>query len=366
MIPILELKSQYVTIKKEIDAAVFRVLDRQNFILGEEVDMLEKEIAIYCESQYAVGCSSGTDALMLALMAIGVGSGDEVITTPYTFFSTSSAIVRLGATPVYVDINDLDFNINPLEIEQKITEKTKAILPVHFAGHMCNMDKIMEVAGYHNLAVIEDCAQAIGATYHGKKAGTIGDIGCISFYPSKNLGAYGDAGMCVTDHVNLASKMRMLRNHGQDPKYYHLMVGGNFRMDEIQAAVLRVKLFHLDEWIDLRRANANRYIHSFIESNTPVVLPYEYTGQRHTYHLFVLRTNNRDYVMHKLKESGVGSGIYYPLPLHLQPCFEHLGYNIGDFPNAEKSALDNFAIPVYPELTDKQIDFVIDVIRDAL
>lgn len=358
MIPILELKSQYYSIKQEIDDAIERVLARQNFILGEEVEALEKEIAEYCNARYAIGVSSGTDALMVSLMAVGIKPGDNVITTPYTFFSTSSAITRLGATPVYVDINP-DFNINAHQIEAEIDENTRAILPVQFAGKVCDMNTVMEIGNRYNLPVIEDACQSIGATYHGKMAGAIGDIGCFSFYPSKNLGGYGDGGMVVTDHKDLADKIRILRNHGQHPKYIINEAGGNFRMDEIQAAVLRAKLPHLEEWIDARNYHARlyrQYLHS-------VDLPQVELHCRHTYHLFIVRSNRRDYLEEKLRKNGIGSGVYYPVPLHLQPCYEYLGYNVGDFPESEKASKENLAIPVYPELSERAIEYISKVIE---
>lgn len=358
---ILDLHGQYESIKPEIDEAIRRVLDRQSFILGEEVEKLEEEISEYCGSKYAVGVSSGTSALEVALMALGIERDDEVITTPYTFLSTSSAIIRLNAKPVYADIEPGLFNMS-VKIERLINSRTKAILPVHFAGQIYGMAEIKEISDYYNIPVIEDACQSIGATYHGNKAGSIGDIGCFSFYPSKNLGGYGDSGMCVTNNKELADKMRILRNHGQDPKYYHKYIGGNYRMDEFQAAVLRVKLKYLDDWIEKRRSHASLYKQLFYDRRNNVIIPEDIEGCKHTYHLFIIRTYNRDRVMRTLHENNIGCGIYYPVPLHLQPCLKYLGYKEGDFPESEIASVTNLAIPVYPELTDDDIERVAGLI----
>jgi len=366
MIPILDLKGQYKSIKPEIDEAIHRVLDRQDFILGEEVEKLEQEIASYCGVHYAVGVSSGTDALTIALMALGIGQGSEVITTPYSFFATSSSIARLGAKPVFVDIEPSSYNIDADKVESKITSRTKAILPVHFAGQTCDMDTLSDIALNYDIPIVEDCAQSIGARYYGRKAGSIGNIGCYSFYPSKNLGAYGDAGMVVTDNQELANKMRILRNHGQNPRDYHTMMSGNHRMDEIQAAVLRTKLKHLDEWIEKRREHARLYRKLFLDLGTNIILPKETQGSNHTYHLFLIRSDERYRIISRLQHRGIGFGIYYHTPLHSQPCFSYLGYKIGDFPNAERASLTNLALPIYPELTDDDITRVAEVVDKAL
>jgi len=362
-IPILELKSQYKEIKGEIYEAIYRVLDKQDFILGEEVEKLEEEIAQYCGVKYAVGTSSGTDALTIALMALGIKQGDEVITTPYTFFSTSSSIIRLGAKPIYVDIKPGTFNMDADEVESKINCRTRAILPVHFAGQMCDMDTLSDISLNYDIPIIEDSAQSIGATYYGRKAGSIGNIGAFSFYPSKNLGAYGDAGMCVTNNKELAHKMRILRNHGQSPRDYHVMMSGNHRMDELQAAVLRVKLKHLDEWIEKRRDHAHLYKQLFYEYKSNIITPEE--NDWHTFHLFLILSGKRYRIMKSLDLRGIGYGVYYPTPLHLQPCLEYLGYKKGDFPESESASLENLALPVFPELTDDNIRFIVETIHGA-
>jgi dTDP-4-amino-4,6-dideoxygalactose transaminase len=353
-VPLLDLKAQYASIRDEIRVAVDRVIESQHFILGPEVEAFEREIAAYCGSGFAIGVSSGTDALLVALMAIGIQPGDEVITTPYSFFATAGSIARLGAKPVFADIDPATCNIEPSAIEPKIGPRTRAIIPVHLFGQMANMEAIAELAARHQLAVIEDAAQAIGAEAGGKKAGTIGAIGCFSFFPSKNLGAFGDAGMVTTNNAEIAQRVRMLRAHGSRTKYNNEMIGGNFRLDAIQAAVLRVKLRHLDAWTESRRRNAALY-RQLLRSG--VGLPAEVNG-RHIFNQFVIRHPRRDALLGHLKENGIGAEIYYPTPMHLLPCFKGLGYVKGDFPASERASRETLALPIYPELTPDMIQRV--------
>jgi dTDP-4-amino-4,6-dideoxygalactose transaminase len=374
-IPILDLKAQYSTIKEEIQVALQRILDSQQFILGVEVEAFEKELAEYCHCNYAFGVSSGTDALLVALMAIGIKPGDEVITTPYSFFATSGSIVRMGARPVYVDIDSATLNIQAEEIETKVTSRTKAILPVHLAGQMVNMDPIMEVSKQYGLYVIEDACQAIGADYKGKKAGSIGHLGCFSFFPSKNLGGYGDSGLVTCNDSDIADKITLLRNHGQRAKYHSLLVGGNFRMDALQAAVLRVKFKHLERWTEARRSHADAYRKLFTEGgisiplkdiglSSGIVLPIETGHGRHIYHLFLIRTKNRDALSSHLRNHSIGCEVYYPIPLHLQECFKDMGFKPGDFPHSERAAKETLALPIYPELTDDMLSRVVSAIAE--
>lgn len=363
-VPLLDLKAQYVTIEKEIRAAIDAVLDSQRFIMGPEVVSLEEEIAAYSNRPYGVGVSSGTDALLISLMAIDAGPGDEIITTPYTFFATAGVIHRLGAKPVFVDIEEDTYNIDPSQIEAAVTDKTKAIIPVHLYGQCADMDPILEIARKHNLYVIEDAAQAIGAEYKDRRAGSMGDLGCFSFFPSKNLGGFGDGGMVVAEDEDLYKKLKRLRAHGSEPKYYHSIVGGNFRLDALQAAILRIKLRHLDDWTQGRQRNAEEYQKLFAESgltedqvHLPVI-----RQNRHIFNQFVIRVSKRDEFMAYLKEHRVGCEIYYPVPMHLQECFAHLGYQKGDFPISEQAALSTLAIPIYPELTAEQKDYVVQTI----
>jgi dTDP-4-amino-4,6-dideoxygalactose transaminase len=353
-IPLFDLKAQYVSIRDEIRQALDRVVESQQFILGPEVESLETEIAEYCGSRYAVGVSSGTDALLVALMAFGVGAGDEVITPAYSFFATAGTVARLGARPVFVDIDPATFNADPSMIAAKITPRTKAILPVHLFGQMADMKEICDVAAQHRIPVIEDAAQAIGAERDGKRAGNVGDAGCFSFFPTKNLGAFGDAGMVTTNDAVLAERLRMLRMHGYRSRYVNELLGGNFRLDAIQAAVLRVKLRHLDVWTEARRRNAAEYRKLLPEN---VVLPLEKTG-RHIYNQFVIRCAQRDRLMAGLKAAGIGCEVYYPVPSHLQPCFSGLGHRRGDFPISEKAASESLALPIYPELSMEMIQRV--------
>lgn len=361
-VPLLDLKAHHEPLHEEIMAALEQTFRSQAFILGPEVAKLEERVATYCQTTSGIGVSSGTDALLLALMAIGVGPGDEVITTPYSFFATAGAVARLGAKPVFVDIEALTYNIDPSKIGQAITSKTKAIIPVHLYGQCADMAPILELAQHHNVKVIEDAAQAIGSEYRdGRRAGSMGTVGCLSFFPSKNLGCLGDGGMVVTNDVDLAERMKVLRVHGGKPKYYHKLIGGNFRLDTIQAAVLNVKLNYLDEWTRRRQANAQRYEKLFQESGVVqkrnvVRLPapvYRDSGAKHyhIYNQFVVRVEQRDALMAHLKQKGIGTEIYYPIPFHMQECFRYLGYKEGDFPESERAARETLAIPIYPELS---------------
>ncbi len=363
-VPLLDLKAQYVTIQDEVRAAMDRVLDSQYFILGPEVKALEEEVAAYSHCQYGIGVSSGTDALLVALMALDLQPGDEVITTPYTFFATAGSVARLGGKMVFVDIDPESYNIDPAAIEAKITDRTRAILPVHLYGQMADMAAIMAIAARHDIPVIEDAAQAIGSEEEGRRAGSIGNLGCFSFFPSKNLGGFGDGGMVVTNDEALAQKMTLLRGHGAKPKYYHKVVGGNFRLDALQAAVLRVKLQHLDDWTAGRQANAAIYRQLFQELGLDEVvgLPVERPNVRHIYNQFIIRCPQRDELMAHLKEHQIGCEIYYPVPMHVQECFADLGYGQGDFPHSEAAAAETLAIPVYPELTATMQRTVVETI----
>jgi dTDP-4-amino-4,6-dideoxygalactose transaminase len=359
----LDLRAQYATIREEVQAAIDRVIEAQYFILGPEVKALEEEVAAYSQCQYGIGVSSGTDALLVALMAIDIQPGDEVITTPYTFFATAGSIARLGAKPVFVDIKPDTYNIDPDQIEAAVSSRTRAIMPVHLFGQMADMDPIMEIAERHDLIVIEDAAQAIGSEYKGRRAGSIGHMGCFSFFPSKNLGGFGDGGMVVTNDPELAARLDVLRKHGARPKYHHKLIGGNFRLDAIQAAVLRVKLKHLDSWTTGRQQNARTYRRLFDETGlSDITPPVELRDRRHIYNQFVIRSTHRDDLMAYLKERKIGCAVYYPVPLHVQECFSYLGYNEGDFPISESAAQQTLAIPIYPELTDTQQQVVVDTI----
>jgi dTDP-4-amino-4,6-dideoxygalactose transaminase len=357
-IPLLDLKAQYASIRQEVRDAVNHVMDSQHFILGPEVEALEREVAEYCQCPYAVGVSSGTDALLVVLMALGVRPGDEVITSAYSFLATGGAIVRLGATPVFVDIDYDTFNIDASSIEKKITSRTRAIMPVHLFGQMADMDAILRIASRHQLPVIEDAAQAIGAEAAGRRAGASGYAGCLSFYPTKNLGGAGDGGMVTTNNADLAERLKVLRDHGFRNRYYSEVLGGNFRLDAIQAAVLRVKLRHLDRWTSARQRNAAEYRQCMPSG---VVLPAEKPG-RHVYNQFVIRHSRRDALMQHLKGQGIGCEVYYPLPLHLQKCFESLGYRNGDFPSSEQASRESLALPIYPELTPQMIHRIAETI----
>ena len=359
-VPLLDLKAQYATIKDEVLAAVSEVLETQRCIGGPKVTELEQKIAAVSDCKFAVGASSGTDAILNSLMSLDIGEGDEVITTPFTFFATVGCIARTGAKPVFVDIDPKTYNINPQLIEAAVTEKTKAILPVHLYGQMADMDAIMAIAKKHNLAVIEDAAQSISSTYKGKKAGSCGTAGCFSFFPSKNLGGIGDGGMVVTNDEELYERLLIMRNHGSQPKYYHKYVGGNFRLDPIQAAALLVKLPHLDDWSAARRKNAAYYDKKF--EGTVVKTPYISPDCVSIYNQYIVRVAKRDEVVAHLQSKNIGCEIYYPVTMHLQECFASLGYKQGDFPESEKAAKEVMALPIYPELTDEMKDFVAETI----
>ena len=359
-VPLLDLKAQYVTIKDEILAAVSEVLESQRCIGGPKVSELEEKVAAISDCKFAVGASSGTDAILNSLMSLDIGNGDEVITTPFTFFATVGCIVRIGAKPVFVDIDPKTFNINAELIESVVTERTKAIMPVHLFGQMADMDPILEDANKYNLAVIEDAAQSITSTYKGRKAGSIGRVGCFSFFPSKNLGAAGDGGMIVTNDEDLYNRLIIMRNHGANPKYYHKFVGGNFRLDPIQAAVLLVKVPHLEDWSEARRRNAAFYDEKF--ADTVVKTPYISPDCVSIYNQYVIRVPKRDELVAYLKGKGIGCAIYYPVPIHLQECFVHLDCKQGDLPESEKAAKEVLAIPIYPELTDEMKDYVVETI----
>ncbi len=365
-VPLLDLKAQYRSIKHEIDPVVQEVIESQYFILGPKVAEFEEAVAQYCNTAHALGVSSGTDALLIALMAIDIQPGDEVITTTYSFFATAGSIARLHAKPVFVDIDPETFNIDPQQIEEKITSKTKAIIPVHLYGQMADMDPIMEIAQKHNLYVIEDAAQAIGSAYHdGRRAGSIGHIGCFSFFPSKNLGGFGDGGLVTTNDEKLYEKLKYLRNHGAHPKYYHKMIGGNFRLDALQAAVLNVKLKHLDNWTAGRQKNADFYDAGIKQRGLEAFVkpPVRKAGYRHIFNQYILRVQKRDELLKFLKENGIGCEVYYPVTFNNQECFAYLGYKKGQFPVAEKAAEETLAIPIYPELTEAQMNYVLDTIQ---
>ena len=365
-VPILDLSVQHQQIAREIEAAVERVLNSQQFILGPEVRELERELATYCQCAEAVGCASGSDALLLALMACGVGPGDEVITTPFSFFATVGSIVRLGAKAVFVDIDESTFNIDASRIDGAMTKQTRAILPVHLFGQCAEMDCINELASHMKVDVVEDAAQAIGAEFRARRAGSLGTIGCFSFYPSKNLGGAGDGGMLTTNNSQIADTLRTLRAHGAKKKYYHDRVGINSRLDSLQAAILRVKFRYLDQWSQARRKNAQRYRELFrdagLVSSGVVRLPLESGQALHVYNQFVIRARERDNLRTWLKERGVGTEIYYPVPLHMQACFKDLGYKAGDFPVSERAAAEALAIPVYPELDRNSQSYVVESI----
>jgi len=363
-IPLLDLKAQYATIKDQTLDAVAEVLESQRCIGGAKITELEEKTATLSDCKFGVAVSSGTDAILNTLMSLEIGDGDEVITTPFTFFATAGCIARRGAKPVFVDIDPKTYNIAPDLIESAVTEKTRAIMPVHLFGQMADMDPIMAVAKKYNLAVIEDAAQSITSTYKGRKAGSIGTAGCFSFFPSKNLGAAGDGGMVVTNNQALYEQLMIMRNHGSSPKYYHSYIGGNFRLDAIQAAILLVKLPHLDAWSQDRRDNAAYYNKKF--EQTPVVTPYISDDCRSIYNQYVIRVPRRDELVAHLREKDIGCEIYYPVPLHLQKCFDYLGQRGGDLPESEKAAREVMALPVYPELTDEMKDYVADTITSFL
>lgn len=369
-VPLLDLKKQFASIEAEVRRELDEVLASQHFILGPKVEQLEAKCAAYCGAKHAIGVSSGTDALLLALMALKIGPGDEVITTPYTFFATAGCIARLGAKPVFVDVSPDTMNIDVDRIADAITKNTRAVLPVHLFGRCADMDRIGELARSRGLSVIEDAAQAIGATFAGRGAGSMSDIGCFSFFPSKNLGAFGDGGLCTTNDDALATRMRVLRAHGSQPKYFHKVVGGNFRLDALQAAVLLAKLPHLDSWSASRAANAQAYCDAFkgqglSAPNGPVALPpATASGDRMVWNQFVIRAPRRDALMEHLKRREIQTEIYYPRPMHLQECFADLGYKAGDFPVSEACAADALALPITPELPPDAIAYVVGAVAE--
>jgi dTDP-4-amino-4,6-dideoxygalactose transaminase len=367
-VPLLDLQAQYGPIRDQVLAAITGVCDRQRFILGPEVTDLEQELAARLDVRHATGVSSGTDALLVALMALGIGPGDEVITSTYSFFATAGAIARVGARPVLVDIEPTTFNIAVDAVERVVTSRTKALMPVHLFGQCAEMDPLLELAERAGLAVIEDAAQAIGASYRGRGAGSMGSVGCFSFFPSKNLGAFGDAGLVTTNDDDLAARIRLLRTHGAERHYHHRLIGGNFRLDALQAAVLRVKAPHLTAWTEARRRNAARYRELFEREGIldRVIVPPEPPDRRHIYNQFVIRVPERDRVKAELEARGVGTAIYYPVPFHLQECFASLGYGPGAFPEAEAAARTSLALPIYGELTGDQLQHVATSLAESL
>jgi dTDP-4-amino-4,6-dideoxygalactose transaminase len=367
-VPLLDLEAQYAPLRDELLAAVTRVCDSQRYINGPDVAALEQELAAHLGVKAAVGVSSGTDALLVSLMALGIGRGDEVVTSTFSFFATAGCIARVGATPRLVDIDPVTYAVDPAGVRNAITPHTRAIIPVHLYGLCVDMDPILEIARDANVAVIEDAAQSIGATYKGRQAGSMGAVGCFSFFPSKNLGAFGDGGLVTSNDERLANEIRLLRNHGAEPKYYHHRIGGNFRLDTIQAAILRVKLPHLASWSAGRRANADRYRQLFAAAGLTdrVTLPAAPLDREHIYNQFVIRLPHRDRVRERLTEAGIGTEIYYPVPFHLQECFAPLGYSRGDFPHAEAAADSTLALPIYAELTEAQQHAVVSAVADAL
>jgi dTDP-4-amino-4,6-dideoxygalactose transaminase len=362
--PFLDLRSQFSTIRNDVVSAVTRVLDSQHFILGEEVSALEKELGKYLDVDFAITCASGSDALLLSLMALGIKSGDEVITVPFSFIATAGSVARLGALPVFVDIDPVTYNLDPNKLEAAITSKTRAILPVHLFGLAAEMDPILEVATRHGIPVIEDAAQAIGATYTNEKVGRIGSIGCFSFFPSKNLGAAGDGGLMTTNNSELAARLALLRVHGSRNKYEYQCLGTNSRLDAIQAAILRVKLVHLDSWTEDRRRNAMRYRTLFEERDLSdtVITPFEPAHSKHVYNQFTIRLERRDALRKFLQGEGIPSEIYYPYPLHLQPALQNLRYRPGSLPHAELACEQVLSLPIYPELTPERQEAVVDAI----
>ena len=363
MIPLVDLKAQYNSIREEIDEAIKRVLNNTSFIMGEELKKFEEEFAQFCDVKYAIGVANGSDALILALRACAIGEEDEVITVPHTFIATTEAISNVGGKIVFIDIDPKTCTIDVSKIEEKINERTKAIIPVHLYGQPANMDPIMRLAKKYDLKVIEDAAQAHGAEYKGKKVGSIGDVVCFSFYPGKNLGAYGDAGMVVTNNEEITEKIKLLRNHGRiTKKYEHEIEGYSSRLDNLQAAILRVKLKYLNKWNDMRRKNAKKY-NELLSNIDGIITPYEANYAKHIYHLYVIRTENRDKLREELKSKGVATGIHYPIPLHLQPAYNYLGYREGDFPITEECSKKILSLPMFAELGDKQIEEVAELVK---
>jgi dTDP-4-amino-4,6-dideoxygalactose transaminase len=363
-IPLVDLKAQYAAIKPEIDAAVARILENTSFILGSEVETFERSFARYCETEHAVGVSSGTAALQLALLACDIGEGDQVITTAFTFIATAAAISHVGAEPVLMDIDEATYNIDANKIEAAVTPRTKAILPVHLYGQPADMDPILDIARRHDLHVIEDAAQAVGATYKGKKVGSLGDVACFSFYPSKNLGAAGDGGMVVTDDGEVADRIRKLRDHGRTSHYGHSTIGFTYRLDAMQAAILDVKLNYIDAWNKARRRLAASYNGRF--SRMDVVTPQEKDDRKAVYHIYALRVSDRDALVEYLRANDIGASIHYLLPVHLQPAYAHLGLGEGSYPVAEACARNVLSLPIYPEMTKEQMQKVVDAVQEFL
>ena len=366
MIPFVDLKAQYNSIKEEIDEAIQRVLDTTSFIMGEELVKFEEEFASFCNTKNAVGVANGSDALILALIACKIGDGDEVITVPHTFIATTEAITQVGGKIVFVDIDSKTYTLDAKKIEEKITEKTKAIIPVHLYGQPAEMDSIIRIAKKYKLWIIEDAAQAHGAEYKNKKVGSIGDVACFSFYPGKNLGAYGDAGIITTNNDEIANKVKLLRNHGRiNKKYEHTIEGFSSRLDNLQAAILRVKLRHLNEWNIKRRLNAHHY-NKLLKDLEGITIPYEADYAKHVHHLYVIRVDKmeRDILIENLKRNGIATGIHYPIPLHLQPAYNYLGYKRGDFPVTEKASQEILSLPIFAELSDRQIDEIVKLIKN--
>ena len=362
-IKLIDLKRQYDSIKDEILGSVSKVLESGSYILGPNVSSFEQEFAEYIGTRHAVGVANGTDALVMSLKALGIGPGDEVITSPFTFFASAECISQVGAKPVFADVCLDTYNIDPKEIEKKITDRTKAIIPVHIFGNPCNMDEIKDIAKRHNLYVIEDACQAVGAEYKGRKIGTFGDIACFSFFPTKNLGCYGDGGIVITNDKEIADRIKLLRMHGSPKKYYHDMIGFNSRLDEIQAAILRVKLKFIDQWNQMRIERAKWYDELL---GNIVKTPKKEKDAKHVYHLYSVVTEKRDFLKEELEKRNIGCGIYYPLPLHLQNVYKDLGYNKGDFPNAEYLSENILSIPMFPELTDEELVYVAEAIKEIL
>jgi len=376
-VPLLDLKAQFAEIRAEVMPIIEQVCASQQFILGDHVRGLEEEVARYAGSAFGVGVSSGTDALLIAVMALNIGAGDEVITSPFTFFATAGTVARVAARPIFCDIDPITFNLSPESVQSFIDRngvvrdgglfnrttggRIRAIMPVHLYGQSADMAPLVAIAKRHGLKLIEDAAQAIGTEYQGRRVGSIGDIGCFSFFPSKNLGAFGDAGLCTVNDAELAEHLRVLRVHGGKPKYFHSFVGGNFRIDELQAAVLRVKLKYLDAWTEGRRRNAAYYDKAFAAAGlgARVVTPVAVAGGRHIFNQYIVRVQKRDELKKFLAERGIGTEIYYPVPLHLQKCFEYLGYRAGDFPESERAAVETLALPIYPELAQTQLAHVV-------
>ncbi|MBI5418074.1 DegT/DnrJ/EryC1/StrS family aminotransferase [Candidatus Poribacteria bacterium] len=363
-IPMVDLKQQYENLKSGIDSSIQRVLDNCTFILGKEVLSFEEEMAKYLNVKHAIGAASGTDALLMAVMALDIGPGDEVITTPFTFFATAESVSLTGAKPVFVDIEPKTYNIDINKIEKAITPRTKAIIPVHLYGQSADMIKIIEIAKKHNLKIIEDVAQALGSEYNGKKTGTMGDMSALSFFPSKNLGCYGDGGMVITNNDELAKQLRMIRNHGDEARYAHVRLGINGRLDAIQAAILRVKLPLLDEWMNMRINKAE--IYSMLLKNTSLILPYTESFNKHTYNQYTIRLKARDQLKAYLEKQNIGCAIHYPTPLHLQKVYKYLGYKKGDLPESESAAEEVLSLPIYPELPDESIEIICDNIKNFL